>query len=390
MSAILQQAFRNSNFEEVKNILSSNPSEFESINQYSRAPIYSSLLKNGQFTILDILIDKQLIPTDLYEYDTYSNSLFSVLFKDLKEDPEGLLFLENLLSKIENIDEVVKNETLIQLAVGQNAKPLFIQKLISAGCNPNYKDNSENSYLHLFLAKHGLDTTLLNEYISLFIDEGVDVNAENILKKTPLFIAVSNNKVNCLTTLLDNGAQINHQDKDGQSIYYECIVNKRSYDIAKKLTEYESIDFEKTTNSNETILFNFLKNCTENETNLFDLLLEQSADFYQASFYYEMRTPISLLPQIPFSFFEKAIQTDKIDLHKTDNEGNTLLHTVCNYNLNHDQNKAKELYKKVKFLLTTSLDSDATNNDDKTALQLALTDNLKDKIVTLLLNSKPA
>ena len=130
--------------------------------------------------------------------------------------------------------------------------------------------------------------------------------------------------------------------------------------------------------------------CTENEINLFDLLLEQSADFYQASFYYEMRTPISLLPQIPFSFFEKAIQTDKIDLHQTDNEGNTLLHTVCNYNLNHDQNKAKELYKKVKFLLTTSLDSDATNNDDKTALQLALTDNLKDKIVTLLLNSKPA
>ena len=64
------------------------------------------------------------------------------------------------------------------------------------------------------------------------------------------------------------------------------------------------------------------------------------------------------------------------------------MHKVCNYELNHDQNKARELYKKVKFLLAKGANINAINNDDKSPMQLALTDNLKDKIVAILLNSK--
>lgn len=388
MSNKLQEAIWSSNFEEFEKILQENPKEFESINEYNRDQIYSTLLKNNKFSILDILVDNELIVTDLYEYDSFSNTIFSVLFKDLNDDEASLLFLEKFLSKIDNIEESVKNETLIQVATSQNAKSIFIKKLIDAGCNSNYRDNSENTYLHLIISKFGIKTDLLNEYVQLFLDEGVDVNAENIVKKTPLFTAIESNKLDIIDLLLNNGAQANHQNNKGESIFYECIVNKRNYDILVKLCEFESIDFDKITNSNETILFNFLRNCSEHELKTFEILLDQGADFNQPSFFYEMRTPLTLMPEIPFSFFEKVIDSEKVDINQLDNSGNTLLHLVCNYNLYYDQNKAKELYKKVKFLLSKDIDINATNNEDKTALELALTDNLKDKIVTLLLKSK--
>ena len=76
MSEILQQALRSSNFEEIENILNKNPSEFDRINQYSKGPFYSALLKNNQFSILEILIVKGFIETDLYEYESFLSASY--------------------------------------------------------------------------------------------------------------------------------------------------------------------------------------------------------------------------------------------------------------------------------------------------------------------------
>ena len=121
---------------------------------------------------------------------------------------------------------------------------------------------------------------------------------------------------------------------------------------------------------------------------MFDILLEQNADFNQETVYYSVTTSKSLLYKIPYSFFEKAIESGSIDIHETDNDGNSILHTICEKDLNHDQNLAKLVYKKVKFLVEKGINVSLTNNNGKTAMDLALTDNLKDKIVTLLINSK--
>ena len=64
------------------------------------------------------------------------------------------------------------------------------------------------------------------------------------------------------------------------------------------------------------------------------------------------------------------------------------MHTICVKDFNRDEKLAKLVYKKVKYLIEKGIDVSLTNNDGKTAMDLAITDSFKDKIVTLLINSK--
>ena len=384
----LQQALWNSNFDEIEKVLSNNPKEFETINSHNRNQFFTTLIKKNKFTILELLINNQIITTDLYEYDTLDNSFFAALFSNLNEDEESLAFFESFLSKIENNNDAVSGKRLIQLALISKVKPVIISQLIASGCNANYKDNSENTYLHTLLKQYGVDDKLLIEYIQLFINEGVDIESENIINETPLFVAVKNNKIAALEILLDNGANANHQNKNGESVFYECIANKRSLTMLEILCRYNSIDFEKVTKNEGTILFDFLRNSSDSEINILTVLIDQGADFNQESLHYQMRTPLTLLPEMPTNFFEKIIDSDVIDIQQQDNSGNTILHYLCSFDINYDELKAKELYKKVKYLLSKNVDVEVTNHEDKTPMQLALIDNLKEKIVALILNSK--
>ncbi|MNR10898.1 Ankyrin repeats (3 copies) [compost metagenome] len=82
---------------------------------------------------------------------------------------------------------------------------------------------------------------------------------------------------------------------------------------------------------------------------------------------------------------QTALTNGNIDINRQDDEGNTLLHKVCAYNVNYEAEKAKETYRKVKLLLENGADKNITNNKDQTALALASDDNLKIKTVELLM-----
>lgn len=384
----LQQAIWNSNFEEIETILNSNPNEFDTIQKHNLEQFYSNLIKNNKFSIIQLLINNKKIETDLYEYEKYSGTIFASLFKNLNNDEESIAFLSSFITNLDNNNESVENKTLLHLAIESLAKPIIIKELINSGCNINYKDNYENTFLHAILTNYNIKGELLKKYAQILIDEGIDVNSVNKGHESVLFTAVKNNKIDAIELLLDNGADANHQNTKGESVFYECIVNKRTYDVLVILCNYQSIDFLKVTSNNENILYHFLRNCSEREENIFDILLEQNADFNQETVYYSVTTSKSLLYKIPYSFFEKAIESGSIDIHETDNDGNSILHTICEKDLNHDQNLAKLVYKKVKFLVEKGINVSLTNNNGKTAMDLALTDNLKDKIVTLLINSK--
>lgn len=90
----------------------------------------------------------------------------------------------------------------------QQTKPsgfvLFITKyyLEVKKIDPSYRSPKGNSYLHVAAA---FDHTNL---IPLFIDLGLDVNAQNEEGKTPLHIAIMRDQLNVAIELVDAGANL--------------------------------------------------------------------------------------------------------------------------------------------------------------------------------------
>jgi hypothetical protein len=61
------------------------------------------------------------------------------------------------------------------------------------------------------------------------------------------------------------------------------------------------------------------------------------------------------------------------------------LHKICQVNLNYDENRARDLYKKVKYLVGEGIDPQLENVMDKKAVDYAMEDNIKVKTVEWLL-----
>lgn len=118
-------------------------------------------------------------------------------------------------------------------------------------------------------------------------------------------------------------------------------------------------------------------------------MIEDGADMYTpAIFYGNEKTPADITAEKSFDIFSTVIETGKLDITGQDNNGDSLLHKVCAFNVNFDNEAAKDTYRKAKLLIEKGADVNLTNNKDETPLMLATTDNLKTKTVELLLKHK--
>jgi ankyrin repeat protein len=122
---------------------------------------------------------------------------------------------------------------------------------------------------------------------------------------------------------------------------------------------------------------------------LIKALIRDGADIYQTSPYYAKdKAAIDWLAEQPADMLQGVLETGVIEIDRRDDEGNTLLHKVCAYNVNYDQEAARQLYRKVKLLIEQGADVNITNDLDQQPIDLASTDNLKSKTVELLLKHK--
>ena len=82
-------------------------------------------------------------------------------------------------------------------------------------------------------------------------------------------------------------------------------------------------------------------------------MLDQGADLFQEDLdgYNNPITASVLIAQKSVKVLEMLAEKGYLDVEAIDARGNTWLHNVCQEEINFDQKKAKELYKKVKFLL---------------------------------------
>ena len=385
----LIEAIQKQKIDDARELLKSEDNIPNNLESFKNVPVFDILLRTRAFDIINLFIDKGLIETDVYEYDTLERSFFDTAFRILGNDAGDVAFIEELLTKLSNVNDAVSNKTLLGLALEQKADPAIIKALIEGGCDVNTVNNAENTYLHQVANNYIPDANLVTAYAQLLIDNGTDVNAANIVAETPLMLAISRNKQELAALLLENGAGANEQNKEGKTPYYMVTVEHLSLPFYELLKKYESPDFDRKTKDGIAFFYEFLKrtNASSPSTdNLIKAMIEDGADIFQTSTHYGIeKTAFDVLAEKPAGVFELVLKAAGPDISQTDNDGNTLLHKVAAYDVNYDQNAARDTYKKMKMLLELGADASATNNKDETALMLASADNLKSKTVELLL-----
>lgn len=390
--SLLLEAFKNSKFEEARELLKQDANIPNDLSGFERIRLFDNLIQKKAYDIILFFTDRKLIQTDIFEYDSFDHTILQTILLRLENDEAGLSFLDEFFSKLENINDSVNSQTLLAYALEIGAAPFIIEKLISAGCDTSWVNNAEQTFLHQIASNNRIQPDTAASYLQLMIDEGLDVDAQDIERNTPLIIAISRNKTQLIDLLLSNGAGSNIPGKDEETAYYHAVVDQLNFQLYQKLKEFDSPQFELVTRNGTTILFEFLKRMNRpSETQLAFLkqMIEDGADMYTpAIFYGNEKTPADITAEKSFDIFSTVIETGKLDITGQDNNGDSLLHKVCAFNVNFDNEAAKDTYRKAKLLIEKGADVNLTNNKDETPLMLATTDNLKTKTVELLLKHK--
>ncbi|WAC42562.1 ankyrin repeat domain-containing protein [Pedobacter sp. SL55] len=396
----LREAFTNHKFILVDEMLKENPSSYKELNNWDQNYLVTEALKQKSFSTIFTLIGEKLVETDVFELDSFSGSFIETVLANIsfysqpisafnyetiaKEEPneEALNFLEKFASAIENIDETISNTTILKWALIKKLPAKAIEILINKGCKVNEIDASENSMLHLDLPE---------EYFGMLINYGLNVNHKNRGNVTPLQKAIDAGNKNAVRILLENGADAQHKDNRGNSMFYMALVDKINYEIYDLLCEFDNPNFDETNTDGASMLFEYIRRIdgyfSENSLKYLAKLLEQGADLTHKCLYYgSPTTPLDMAITKPFALFEVVLNYLHADVNEQDDNGNTLLHKVCNVNLNFEAEKAKDIYRKAKLLLEKGADVSIRNAQDKLPLDLASNDNLKEKTVKLLMS----
>ncbi|RXG32334.1 ankyrin repeat domain-containing protein [Leeuwenhoekiella marinoflava] len=400
----LKQAFFAKDYDQVEAIILAEASSFKALALFDQNQIISTFLHLKKYDFILKLSNSEAVILDVFELDKLSGSFIDTVFSATpfysqamtpynfqslsREQPNeaALDFFERFISKIENIEEGTGNESLLKLAINKKLPVKTLEILVKAGCEITEMDTSDNTLLF---------NKLQAPVMQWLIDKGLDVDHKNKGGKTPLLLAVENNQFDSVQLLLENGADTSVKDKSGNSIFHIALIDKVCYEVFDLLCQYDHPSLEETNSHGSTLLFNYIDRFYspgEKELEYLNKLLEMGGDIHQINrdVYGEETTVLEIALKKGFAVFETLLKHNDHEINLTDNKGNTILHKVCAIELNFDQKRVKEQYKMTKLLLQQGADTTIRNTQDKTPLDLASDDNLKEKVVILLLknNSK--
>ncbi|MCM0665561.1 ankyrin repeat domain-containing protein [Flavobacterium tyrosinilyticum] len=353
--------------------------------------IAAKIIEAKEMDFIQRLIKAGFIETDIYELDSFDKSIFNPLSRNIKNDEESLSFFKEIMSKVDNINDEISDQTLLGYFIEKEAVPEVIKSLIEDfGCNAQYQNNAQENLIHKIVNNYSLNAEKGKEYIKILLENGVDINEKNVVGTTPLMYAVKRNKKEYIPTLLENGADPNEKDNQENSSFYYAVGEQFSIPMYELLAESSSADFNSINKDGRTLLTEFIRmmSDSENDLNSLQRLLSDGADLNHCAQYYgNPKSGIDYIAEKKSGILKSALDSGAIDVNEQDNQGNTILHKVCAYNVNYDPEAAKEIYRKVKLLLENGADKEITNDKDETALALASTDNLKVKTVELLMKT---
>ncbi|KIO76189.1 hypothetical protein TH53_16385 [Pedobacter lusitanus] len=383
-------AIRSGDFEKAKTLLRAGEKiSGEITSQPNFSLPFSEVIRAKEFEILDLWIADRTIETDVYEYDSFRNTIFDTIIREFPSDDESITYLSQFIGKLDNINDEIGDITLLGYALENAADVAIIKCLINAGCDINYTNNAEQTLLYEVVNKRMMAPEKALAYMEVLIGDGLDVNKGNVVRETPLMVAVSNNKLSYLDLLLENGADPNEQDQKGATAFSRAVVDQSSVALYDQLAAYASPDFDQVDKEGNTLFTAYLSRLTSNhQIGLLPKLLDAGADINQKAPYYEkQKSGLDWLAEKSFETLEIAMGTGKIEVNEQDDLGETLLHKVCAYNVVLDDRIAKDIYKKVKLLIEAGADVNVISAKDETPLMLASNNNIKMKTVQLLMSN---
>lgn len=143
-----------------------------------------------------------------------------------------------------------------------------VEYLISHGAIVNNRSNSGDAPLH-FAAKNGR-----LEVVKYLIEKGADVNQLNINKESPLFFAIKNNREKVVELLLEKGAiaQLGNNVSENTPLHYAAEIGNLT--IAKHLL-YRGANINSQNKYGQTPLYNA---AFHGNIEMVDFLLKNNAD----------------------------------------------------------------------------------------------------------------
>lgn len=381
---MLQKALQSRDFEQARiALINGEKLPVNDMQSYQLTGIYDSLIRENAFDIIALLIADGTIEMDIYEYDSFDQSIFKSIFTYLGNDEASLQFLNEFLPQIQSLNDELGNKTLVSYALDQEVPIELLNVLIQNGCIVDCISASDENLIHQIVKKYTRNYDRGLSYLQLLAEQGLDLDKPNVVKETPLHSAVKEHRNLYIKWLMENGADANFQNKDGESPLFLATSQGGDTEKYELIRQYATPDFEQVNARGETLF------CAS-DLNHLKVLLEDGADLYQPSknTYGQEISKIDALAISTAEHVQIALDSGQLDVHRKDDKGNTLLHRVCGRETLHEERRAKEVFKVVKLLLASGADAAATNDMDETPMMIAATDTMKTKTVELLLSHK--
>ena len=174
---------------------------------YGRIPLHYACLK-GRVTMAQTLIERGPTTVNNKDHDNFTPLIHSIV-------RHKIACVEQLLSHHAQIDPTSDGEH-IPLNLACQHGSIEVAKLLLQR-NARLLPDAEGLYPQHLVARSGQSSELL----LLLKDHGGDLNQKDKLYQwTPLFHAASEGRVNCLRTLLENGADVQALDEKSLSAMY--------------------------------------------------------------------------------------------------------------------------------------------------------------------------
>jgi ankyrin repeat protein len=320
----------------------------------------------------------------MHKESVLKNDNLAILLMELGADPtisdkDGNCYLFNAISKGINSLEIIKKAVNLghDINVKNRQKSTLLMESITHYLNtPKDAEELKTSYLDMIneLIKLGIDSNALNnknenafflatrsentELINIFLEKSnLNINHKNIDGETVLSILVLNGiRNNALINLyIKKGSDPSVENNSGQSLI-EVLIDIILYLENKKSLSDKYIELLNENAQYPSVLENIL-NSTSIDINKFNSKGE----------------PLFFSSILNFNFkLFKLLRTKSIDINTKDKNGNNIIFRLMDYD-NRNLIKDKKLYlNTIKSLINSGVDINAKNNENLTALHLAI------------------